>query len=728
MFSADTFDPVQVTRILFEGFSSHAIVLFYLLGFGAIGVFFYGVFVQVRKYRRGQPIGVPLALGERFLQMCRTVASHRTIMRRDPAAGRAHRMIFYGFALLFIGTATITVDYDITSKLFGLSFWHGDFYLWFSLVLDFAGVAMIAGLLYMMVRRGWIKPPKLDYKRPDRKPGDPDYDRSGYRREDWAFLWTLIIIGITGYLLEAARLVWLQERPEVWDLRWWSPFGAALAEVLRAGGLSAEGAGMLRSGLWWFHGIIALTLIALIPFTKVKHIFTSSGSLMFRDPLAAQRLPRQPADSEKVGYTAITDFTWKHLLNLDACTKCGRCHEACPANASGAPLSPRDVILSLREFANEALQKNALPDEVKLSVHGKDGGQVFMETLWSCRTCMACVEICPVAVEHVPIIVQMRRKLVEDGDMEPQLQKTLQTIHKTGNSFGESKRKRAAWTKALPFPVKDARKEPVDVLWFVGDYASFDPRNQKVSQAFATLLHDAGVDFGLLYEGESNAGNDVRRVGEEGLYELLAETNIATLGTASFKTIVTTDPHSYNTIRNEYPEFGGQYEIEHYTSYVLRMLREGKLTIRKPLGSRVTLHDPCHLGRFNKGYDAPRDILKAIGCDLVEMPRHGDNSFCCGAGGGRIWMPDPVGVEKPSQMRIKEAAGIDGLEVFVVCCPKDLTMFEDALKTAGYEGKFVVRELIEMISEALDEQMVDGDADDSGTPAAEDAGAPLVVA
>jgi len=737
MFSADKFDPLQVTRILFEGFSSHAIVLFYLLGFGAIGVFFYGVFVQVRKYRRGQPIGAPLALGERFLQMCRTVASHRTIMRRDPAAGRAHRMIFYGFALLFIGTATITVDYDITSKLFGLSFWHGSFYLWFSLVLDFAGVAMIAGLLYMMIRRGWIKPPKLDYKRPDRKPGDPDYDRSGYRREDWAFLWTLIIIGVTGYLLEAARLVWLQERPEVWDLRWWSPFGAALAEVLRASGLSAEGAGMLRSGLWWFHGIIALTLIGLIPFTKVKHIFTSSGSLMFRDPLAAQRLPRQPADSEKVGYTSITDFTWKHLLNLDACTKCGRCHEACPANASGAPLSPRDVILSLREFANEALQKNALPDEVKLSVHGKDGGQVFMETLWSCRTCMACVEICPVAVEHVPIIVQMRRKLVEDGDMEPQLQKTLQTIHKTGNSFGESKRKRAAWTKALPFPVKDARKEPVDVLWFVGDYASFDPRYQKVSQAFATLLHDAGVDFGLLYEGESNAGNDVRRVGEEGLYELLAETNIATLGTASFKTIVTTDPHSYNTIRNEYPEFGGQYEIEHYTSYVLRMLRDGKLTVRKPLGSRVTLHDPCHLGRFNKGYDAPRDILKAIGCDLVEMPRHGDNSFCCGAGGGRIWMPDPVGAEKPSQMRIKEAAGIDGLEVFVVCCPKDLTMFEDALKTAGYEGKFVVRELIEMISEALDEHEVDADGDVSGSHApagpsdakdAKDAGEPLVAA
>ncbi|HRP98300.1 MAG TPA: (Fe-S)-binding protein [Rhodocyclaceae bacterium] len=701
MLATERFDSQQVTRILFEDFSSTAIVLFYLVGFAALGVFAWGCWVQIRKYRRGQPLDSALELVPRFVDMCRSVLSHRTIARRDPAAGRAHRLIFFGFALLFIGTATITLDYDILRPLTGASFWQGDFYLGFSLVLDLAGLALIGGLLYMMARRGWIKPPKLDYTRPDRAPGDPDYDRSAYRREDWAFLWMVIIIGVTGFVLEAARLVWLQARPEVWDLRWWSPVGALLAEAMRGAGLGAEGAGALRSSLWWFHGVLALGFIALIPFTKVKHLFTAPASLMLRNPLAAQRLPRQAADSERVGYATITDFTWQHLLNLDACTKCGRCHEACPARAAGAPLSPRDVILSLREFANEALQKNALPDTVELSVHGKGVGQVFMETLWSCRTCMACVEICPVAVEHVPIIVQLRRKLVEDGEMEPQLQKTLQTIHKTGNSFGESRRKRAAWTKTLPFAIKDARKDEVEVLWFVGDYAAFDPRNQKVSQAFATLLHDNGVDFGLLFEGESNAGNDVRRVGEEGLYELLAENNIATLGAANFKRIVTTDPHSFNTIRNEYPDFGGRYEIEHYTSFVQRLVEEGRLAFARPLGYRVTLHDPCHLGRFNKGYDAPRHLLRALGCELVEMGRHRDNSFCCGAGGGRIWMPDPVGKDKPAQIRMREAAEIAGLEVFVVCCPKDLTMFEDALKTSGYEGRFVVRELIELIREAL---------------------------
>jgi Fe-S oxidoreductase/nitrate reductase gamma subunit len=692
--------PEQITRILFEGFTPAAVTLFYALAWAAIAAFAWGCYVQVRKLRRGQPDPAPLAdLGRRLLQMAASVLSHRTVARRDAAAGRAHRLIFYGFALLFVGTSIITLQVDVSEPLLGWRFWYGDFYLVFSLVLDLAGVALIAGLIYMMVRRGWIRPPRLDYARPDRQPGDPDYDRSFYRREDWAFLWTLVTIGVTGFLLEAARLVWLQDRPGVWSTRIWSPVGAVIAEAMRGGGLSSAAAGALREALWWFHGILALAFIAVVPWSKVKHIFTAMGSLAVRDPLAAQRLPKLQPDAPQAGYARITDLTWKHLLQLDACTKCGRCHEACPARAAGAPLSPRDLILSLREHSNHSLERNLVTGDADLDIHGGKTGQVSQETLWSCRTCMACVEICPVAIEHVPIIVQMRRKLVESGQMDPLLQKTLQTIHKSGNSFGESKRKRGAWTKALPFPIKDARKEPVDLLWFVGDYASFDPRNQKVSQVFARLLHAAGVDFGILYDAESNAGNDVRRVGEEGLYEHLAESNIAALGAARFQRIVTTDPHSLNTIRNEYPQFGGSWQIVHYTALLLELQRQGRLRIEPRLALRTTYHDPCHLGRFNKEYDAPRELLRATGCELIEMPRSRDNSFCCGAGGGRIWMPDPVGKEKPAQIRIREAAGIEGLEVFVVACPKDLTMFEDAVKTTGNEGRIVVRELLELVEQ-----------------------------
>ncbi|MDI1360876.1 heterodisulfide reductase-related iron-sulfur binding cluster [Methylotenera sp.] len=692
----------EITRVLFENFQPQAIHLFYAIGYLAIAVFIYGVYVQIRKYRRGKPDGSWTELFKRFVEMVKTMATHRTLVRRDKSAGRAHGLIFLGFVLLFIGTATITLEYDILEPLFGIKFWYGNFYLLFSLVLDLAGLGLIVGLIYMMYRRKWLHLPKLDYKRVDRQEGDPDFDRSQYRREDWAFLWSFILIGITGFILEATRLVWLNDRPAVWDYRMWSPVGALLAHIMQALGMTSESAGAFRPYLWWFHGLLSLTFIACIPYTKIKHIFTAAASLMFKDPLAGRRLPKVPDDQKTAGYKTITDLTWKNLLHLDACTKCGRCQEACPANAVGAPLSPRDVILSLREFANHALSAKELPKEAELDIHGKDVGQVFMETLWSCRTCLACVEICPVAVEHVPIIVQMRRNLVEAGEMEPLLEKTLQTIHKTGNSFGESKRKRANWTKELPFEIKDARAEPVDVLWFVGDYASFDPRNQKVTQSFAKLMHHAGVNFGLLFESELNAGNDVRRVGEEGLYELLASSNIGTLQACDFASIVTTDPHSFNTIRNEYPDFGGKFEIEHYTTLVKRLIETGQVKLKKKLDYRVTFHDPCHLGRYNKGFDAPREVIKLLGCELVEMGRNRDNSFCCGAGGGRIWIPDPVGIEKPSANRMKEAGQIEGLQVFVVSCPKDLTMFEDALKTSGFEGQFVVRELIELIDECIE--------------------------
>jgi len=692
----------EPTRILFEGFQLQTIYLFYAFGYSAIAVFIYGCYVQIRKYRRGQPDPSWGNFLIRFGSMVVTMLTHRTIKRRDPAAGSAHALIFFGFILLFIGTATITLEYDIIEPLFGVRFWKGTFYLWFSLVLDIAGLGFIVGLLYMMYRRKWMHLPKLDYARLDRDPEDPDYDRSAYRREDWAFLWTLIIISVTGFVLEATRLVWLSETASVWDVRMWSPVGAFLATIMKGIGFTPEAAGVFRTGLWWFHGMLALAFIALIPYTKVKHMFTAAASLMFRDEMAGRRLPMVPEDQVEAGYKKIDDLTWKSLLHLDACTKCGRCQEACPASTVGAPLSPRDVILSLREFANKALSKKELPEEAELDIHGKDVGQVFMETLWSCRTCLACVEICPVAIEHVPIIVQMRRQLVEQGDMDPILQKTLGTIHKSGNSFGESKRKRAKWAKDLPFEIKDARKEPVDVLWFVGDYASFDPRNQVVTRSFAKLLNQAGINFGLLFEAEMNSGNDVRRVGEEGLYDFLATSNISTIQACDFKSIVTTDPHSFNTIRNEYPDFGGEFEIQHYTTLVKQLFEQGKLKLNKQNNQRVTFHDPCHLGRYNKGYDAPREVIKLLGYDLVEMDRNRDNSFCCGAGGGRIWIPDPVGIEKPSANRMREAGQIEGLEVFIVSCPKDLTMFEDALKTSGFEGQFVVRELIELINDCVE--------------------------
>jgi Fe-S oxidoreductase len=332
------------------------------------------------------------------------------------------------------------------------------------------------------------------------------------------------------------------------------------------------------------------------------------------------------------------------------------------------------------------------------------GNPIRPETVWSCMQCMACVEICPVGIEHVPIINHLRRRLVDRGEMDAQLQSTLETIYDSGNSFGEPKRKRGRWAKELEFEVKDARKEPVELLWFVGDYASLDPRNMRVTQALARILHHAGVDFGILYEGERNAGNDVRRAGEEGLFTDLAESNIEAISACQFERILTSDPHSFNTLKNEYPALGGSWEVVHHSQFLLELIESGALRPRRELGQRVTYHDPCTLGRYNGVYDEPRRLIAATGCELVEMPRNRDNSHCCGAGGGRIWMSElkQGDAPRPSESRIHEATALERIDFFVVCCPKDVTMYEDAIKTSGHEGEIELRELTELVLESLD--------------------------
>lgn len=315
----------------------------------------------------------------------------------------------------------------------------------------------------------------------------------------------LLLIVLTGFLQEAVRL--LVERP-AWQL--WSPIGFAVSHLLSALGTTPENASRIRSFNWWFHGALALGFIIFLPWYKAKHILTAIGSLLVRDEKALKRLPPVDEEAEQVGVSCIEEFDWKNLLHFDACTKCGRCHEACPAASSGYPLSPRDLILDLREFNNIAQTRSR--EDVQLI-----GDVIAPETLWSCRTCGACQNICPVGIEHPVMIVEMRRNLVDQGKMDPILQNTLASFTDKGNSFGESPKKRSGWTKALEFPVKDIRKQAAENLWFVGDYAAFDPRNQAVSQTFARILKVANVDYGLLHEGEKNAGNDVRRVGEEGL-------------------------------------------------------------------------------------------------------------------------------------------------------------------------------------------------------------------
>ncbi len=669
------------TRQTFAGLAHWEIVFWYALIVVSTAIFFWGVARLVLRYRAGGSNVAFRDLPGRILRATAIVFTHRWIKRRDPLAGVGHALIFYGFLVLFAGTAILAFQDDVAKPLFGFDFWRGSFYLGYSLVLDVFGIALAIGLAIMAVKR-LRHPTRLDYTRPDRAE-----QRPGYVVGDWAFLGSLFFLALSGFLLEAFRIT--QTHP---SFEQWSPVGWTVGRAFRGLGMTAQEASSAHFATWWTHGVVALAFVASIPFTKAVHMLAGPANVAVRDAHAGKRLPLLPANAtpEQVGYGVIGDLTWEHLVSLDACTKCGKCHVACPANAAGYPLSPRDVILDLRELAAHE------------GLGAKIGERIRPDTIWSCTQCMACVEICPVGIEHVPIINQLRRRLVEVGELDPMLQSTLESVYETGNSFGEPKRKRPRWTRELPFEVKDVRKEPAELLWFVGDYASFDARNQRATQALARILNDAGTDFGILFDAEKTAGCDVRRAGEEGLWAALAEENVRTISGCQFERIFSSDPHTFHTLRNEYPQHGGEWTVLHHSQLLLELLEHGAVTPRRQLGYRVTYHDPCTLGRYNGVYDAPRQVLAAIGCELVEMPRNRDNSFCCGAGGGRIWMQEQPGVKRPSEQRIDEAVALGGLDYFVVCCPKDVTMYEDAIKTSGHQGELALRELSELVLESLD--------------------------
>ncbi len=729
------------TREVFEDIDLFGKVVFYILSAAAIALFLWGWWKRIAKYRSGRPAGrirrptpAPTGNGDRpppadpapgdavsakrrsRWNALWSIASNSTVAKRDRTMGIAHFFMFWGFITLFIGTVILTIDEDIVriaTRQFGeeRSFFKGVFYAVYSFTLDTMGAAALIALVYMAARRGMFHLPQLDYRRAQ-EPAE-GYDRRQYERGDQLFIGLLGLVLLTGFLHEGFRI----RASDFPDFEIWSPVGWLIATAVSGVGIPQAGSDTIRTVIWWVHAILALGFVAYIPYSKAMHMLTDPANLLTYDSTSSRRLPAPDPAADHVGYRTLDDFTWKELLDLDACTKCGRCHVVCPAAASGAPLSPRDLILDLRQWAAvgggtfSLLDSEQRPDQSgPLVVDGVLAGDVIRaDTLWSCTTCMACVEACPVGIEHVPTIVELRRSLVEAGTMEAPLQAALQNIAQKGNSFGRSARQRARWTKELDFTITDARKEHVRYLWFVGDFASFDDRLQALSRTFARILHDAGVDFGILYDGERNAGNDVRRVGEEGLFELLVEQNMQQLADAEFDEIVTTDPHTLNTLRNEYPGYGLTKPVRHYTEVLADLIEAGDLAV-SPLRRTATYHDPCYLARYNDLTEAPRRILRSVGCDVVEMPRNKDNTFCCGAGGGRIWMDDSDLTERPSESRINEAATLD-VELFVVACPKDFTMYTDAAKTTGHDQALRVVDVIELVAESLDRQPALGAAE-----------------
>jgi len=437
--------------------------------------------------------------------------------------------------------------------------------------------------------------------------------------------------------------------------------------------------------MWWAHMVTVLGFLAYLPYSKHLHLLAAPFGVFFGS-LEPGRLPETSA-----GAARREDFTWRQLFSGLACAECGRCDRACPAFQSGFALSPKMLMHHLKELVRDGGGNGSFVGDV-----------VKREEIWACTSCLACMQRCPVMNEHLPVLLEMRRHLVEEGDMDQSLQEALKNLARYGNSFGAPARARGKWTQQLNFPIKDARKEPVHYLWFVGDYCSYDPRVAAATCAAARVFKKCGLDFGIMYEGEQNSGNDARLIGEDGLFETLRDKNNKSLAKARFDEIVTTDPHSFQALKHEYPANGDGPVVTHYTQLLWQMIRQGDLTLNQKLPMKVTYHDPCYLGRYNAIFEAPRHVIAALGLKLVEMPNNRTHAYCCGAGGGRIWMEDPpVFKERPAVTRIREAAALEGVRTLVVVCPKDLVMFQDALKTTGLENRLEVKELSELVEQAM---------------------------
>jgi len=708
---------------------------------GAIGLLRHAEFIA-----RGKPDAAHTGnFITRFLDLLRDVLfQSRTIKAKLP--GIAHTLVYVGFLALLFTTTMVFLENDL-----GIPIYRGNFYLAVTILSDVLGIGVLFGLGIFAHRRYIAKA-----------------DLVHNRLADGLLLGLLALLIIQGFFLEGLRIHHgaVSNNPDLWAS--YSPVGLLFSKLFW--GLSAGAIKTFHFGTWWFHTATVFAFFALVPYTKFLHVIASSANLFFRQSGRAQGALKSPGDIEKmveagedfsVGLGTIKDYTWKQLLDLDACTSCGRCQDACPAYRSGKPLSPKWIVLDTRNHAlllnsqdklgpsiipnvfksfDNGLTKNILlgasgitkategegfvyAENGKFRAKNKlvqkaalklgadpdqriSGDVINPESFWSCTTCMACVEACPVGINHVDQIVENRRNMVlMQGEVPAEAQKTLKALENRANPYGPPEG-RTEWIEGLDVPILEPGAS-VDYLYWVGCVSAFDKRKQKIARSLVTIMKGAGLSFGILGTAEGCSGDPARRLGEENLFQTLAKKNIETLKAVQFKYLVANCPHCFNTIKNEYPQFGNlgegrSPEIIHHSVLLKRLLAAGQIKLAdEGVKRQVTVHDPCYLGRYNGEYDAPRDVIKksSKGLNIIEMDESKNNAMCCGAGGGHFWFDMKVG-ERVNTLRTDQAAAT-GADTVATGCPFCMQMMEDGVKLTGRDGAMDVKDIAEIVAENL---------------------------
>jgi len=605
-------------------------------------------------------------------------------------------MLFWGFLVLFIGTVLIAIEHvlaDILGREPSNPLFHkGLYYAIYEVTLDLFGLAMLVGCGWFIVRR-WKSNSSI-----------------GRQTTDWIVLVSLFAIGITGYLTEALRIIEAQT-----PLPGLSFVGYAVAAAVQPAGITQAAAPQIHIVLWWVHAVLALSFIAAFPYTRLLHSIAGAINLTSEaEPLGSLQLVtmEQLESTGRIGVGEVEHFSRSRLLQLDACVSCGRCEDACPAFEAGKPLSPRDVVQDVRShlelvgpsiIASRKGDQDASASTTEPPVELHDG-TISPETLWSCTTCGACADICPLGVSPLGMITDMRRHLVGEGQLRGAPAASLQKTQRSGNPWGLPASDRFAWADGLN--VQTVAENPdFEYLYWVGCAAAYDRRIQNIARSVVKLFKSANVSYAVLGSEEGCTGESARRMGDEFLFQELAASNVETLSKYQVKKIVAHCPHCVNSFLHDYPQMGGKYEIIHHSQLLATLVEQGLLrSDSSEIEGDIVYHDPCYLARANNVTEPPRQTV-AAGCfdgdttRITELPRNRQQTSCCGGGGGRMWFDDAPS-ERSGQGRVLEILE-SGAETVAVSCPFCMVMLSDGIAASADAGNVKVRDVAEILADSI---------------------------